>query len=200
MVEYPSEEEIYKKQNLNQNNNISIPQNINKENNKTNNDESKINIINNKNSIFPTVQNKPPPPIPNIYNNSNMNNFNPNERKPQMNSNQNYHFNINNNQYNSYNNNQININNNLYNNGFNQNNNMGQPIPTYIPPANQIPPVQPVYIEPSYDKYILEKKRAEKEYARSQFCNLCFFYCSWCATHILFYFCCLILRMFRSSP
>ena len=208
MADLPSKEEIYNKPNKNQNNNISIPQNINKENNKINNDDSKINIINNQNSLLRSVHNRPPPPIANIYNNSNMNNINPNERNPQMNLNQNHHFNINNNPYNSYNNNQININsnqlnaniNNVYNNGFNQNNNRGQPNPAYIPPTNQIPPIQPVYIKSSNYNYNVDRIKVEQEYRRSEFCALLFFYCSWCATHILFYFCCLILRMFRRGP
>ncbi len=174
-VDLPTKEEVYAQHNNN-------TQNINREVPHFNNDDSKINIINNnKRSLLDPRLNHGPAPvfIPNqniIPNPINQNDINVRINSNQINPNQNY---------------QQNINNNYYQNP--------QMMPEYIPPVNQIN-IQPVIIQSSYDQHNninIRQKSVEKERKKVFWCIIAH-YLSIFFSRFLFYFCCLIIRHLRN--
>ena len=219
-LDLPTKEEVLTQ--YNKNKNITEKKN---EIGQINNDDSKINIINKKTSLLPSILNAPPAPSLNkndhkiisplnqngnniIINNSpnqlNINN-NPNNQF-NSNNNPNHQFNINNNPNYQFNNNinqnnQFNINNyqnnqsNINNYKPNFNNNFYQKPMPNNPNINQINVIQPVIVDSSYNNQNIV---IEREGRRSRaICAIILFYLSWCFNHILFYLCCLIIRQFR---
>ena len=214
-LDLPTKEEVLTQ--YNKNKNITEKKN---EISQINNDDSKINIINKKTSLLPSILNAPPPPSLNkndhkiispLNQNGNNNIINNNQNKFNINNNPNHQININNNpnqfninnnpnnpnhqfNNNNYQNNQSNINN--YQPNFN-NNFYQKPMPNYNPNINQINVIQPVIVDSSYNNQNIVIER-ERERRRSRaICAIILFYLSWCFNHILFYLCCLIMRQFR---
>ena len=184
-LDLPTKEEISAHSKNNQNNNIE-EKNSN-EIRKINNDDSKINIINKKTSLLPSISNKPPAPplnkneeqfIPPLNQNGNHN----------INYNQNNHFNIN-----YIPKNDLDVNN--YQSNINNNNIYPQIMPNYNTNAKYINVVQPVIIDSSYNHPNVMRERQEREERRT----FCAIFLSWCFNYCLFFFCCLIIRQFRGN-
>ena len=182
--------------------NIPISQNINKESPNNYSDNSNINIINNKKSIFgvKAMSNNSPPPLPasSVFNGNNNNKpLNQNEIHLKINANQ---ENQNNDNYNYFNNNTHAEYNNIYNINhnyqYNENHLNGQQINhNCIPISNQTPIVKPVIVDPYYNQPHYDVER-EKNYRDRTIFDIIFFYLSWCFTHIIFFCCCLIINQF----
>jgi len=220
-LDLPTKEEVLAQSNKNNNN--SEKKN---EIGQINNDDSKINIINKKTSLLPSILNIPPAPSLNKNDhkiisplNQNGNNIiiNNNPNQSNINNNPNHQFNINNNPNYQFNNNDnLNyqfINNNNPNYQFNNNNyqNNQSNINNYQsnfnnnfyqkPMPNYNPNINQInVIQPVIvdSSYNNQNIVIERERRRSRaICAIILFYLSWCFNHILIYLCCLIIRHFR---
>ena len=196
-IELPTKEEVYAQHNNNS-------KNINRQIPHFNNDDSKINIINNnKRSLLDPRLNHGPAPvfipnqniIPNPINQKDINvQINSNQINPnQINSNQINPNQINPNQINP---NQINPNQNYQQNIYNNYQNPKM-MPEYIPPVNQINIIQPVIVQSSYDQHNNINVRQEREEKKVFWCIIAH-YLSIFFNRFLFYFCCLLIRYLRN--
>ena len=175
---------------------VDAQQNINKPKSQFNNDDSKINIINNNKTLLSRKVNAGPAPV-----------FIPKEKEISEINSRDINIQINPNQFNQMTNNPNQINQNyIYQNQMLQNQNINyvhqnpQVMPAYIPPPNQMNIIQPVIIQSSCNRQTNVNIRQREENIRDKACCfLIFFYISLFCRNFLFYLCCYLLKCLFDS-